>query len=211
MAPTFFTEMGMTLAWEGYDVDMIPYGGELGMSDLDGVDLVVALPVLDYPSPAGDVTLYDEAWTEEEVTLLEEYVRDGGTLVVANSAHRLKYHNRLLDPNEDWEDMNALVGRFGIQFRSTPFSASEAEKAAVHPLTEGIQTLRSAGENAVAFTVESGLVLASAGDQPVVALVTSDDHPGKIVVLADVGLLGASDEPHNLQFWRNLARLASSQ
>lgn len=210
MAPTFFTDLGMALAWEGYDVDMIPYGTELGSGDLDGVDLVVALPVLDYPSPGGDVTVYDEAWTQEEVSLLEQYVLEGGTLVIANSAHRLKYHNRMLDPNEDWEDVDALAGRFGVDFQPGTFSAGKAERVADHTLTDGVRMLRSIEGNAVPFTIESGLILASAGDQPVAALVTGGDHPGSVLVLADVGLLGASDEPHNLRFWQNLARFAGS-
>src|SRR5512135_325987 len=75
VGPIGFIDMAMTLAWAGFDVDMIPYGQPLARSDLANVDLVVALPVMDYPSlDGGDVTLYDEAWNPAEIDALEDYV-----------------------------------------------------------------------------------------------------------------------------------------
>ncbi|MBU1877884.1 MAG: M28 family peptidase, partial [Chloroflexi bacterium] len=67
MSPTTFTDLGMALAWKGYDVDLIPYGQPVTASDLAGADLVVVLPVVDYPSPDGDITPYDEAWDPAEI------------------------------------------------------------------------------------------------------------------------------------------------
>ena len=74
MTPAALTDLGMALAWEGFDVDTVAYGRPLSASDVEGASLVVALPVLDYPSVAGDVTLYDEAWDPEEVATLQAYV-----------------------------------------------------------------------------------------------------------------------------------------
>jgi hypothetical protein len=53
MSPSGLLGLGMALAWEGFDVDMIPYGQALTPDDLVDADLVVALPVHDYPSPDG--------------------------------------------------------------------------------------------------------------------------------------------------------------
>jgi len=58
MAPTTFTDMGMAFEMLGFDVDMLPYGQAFGAADLADADLVVALPVVDYPSPDGGVDMY---------------------------------------------------------------------------------------------------------------------------------------------------------
>ena len=42
VGPIGFIDMAMTLAWAGFDVDMIPYGQPLTRSDLANADLVVA-------------------------------------------------------------------------------------------------------------------------------------------------------------------------
>ena len=41
----------MALAWAGFDVDMVPYGAAVTSADLHDADLVIVLPVHDYPSP----------------------------------------------------------------------------------------------------------------------------------------------------------------
>ncbi len=115
MSVASLTEFGMALAWEGFDVDTIPYGHAVVEGDLDNTDLVVILPVHDYPSPDGQVSLYDESWTQEEADILEDYVRDGGMLVLTNSSNRLKY-NYAYEHNEDWQDINAVAGRFGVEY-----------------------------------------------------------------------------------------------
>jgi hypothetical protein len=112
MAPTTFTDIGMLFGLNGFDVDMVPYGQPVSPADMEA-ELVVVLPVVDYASPDGDVDLYDEAWGQEEVAAMEAYVAGGGLLVLTNSAHRLKYSQWVLDPNEDWADANALAERFG--------------------------------------------------------------------------------------------------
>ncbi len=214
MAPTTLTDLGMTLAWEGFDVDLVPYGQPATAADLVDADLVVVLPVVDYPSPDGDPNLYDEAWTEEEIAALEAYVNGGGLLVLTNSAHRLKYVNWVQDPNEDWSDVNPLAERFGVTYREGELEAGRVQTEGDHPLVEGVELLELAGANGLPFTLVPDLqaqVLARAEGGLVAALVDHRDA-GQVLVLADVGILNtASPEPINLPFWRNLTAYARAR
>jgi len=211
MTPGTFTDLGMALAWEGFDVDLIPYGQAVTSIDLDGADLVVVLPVLDYPSPEGGPDPYDEAWSQEEIAALEAYVAEGGLLVLTNSAHRLKTGNLVLDPNEDWSDANALAERFGVSYESGRLTGTEARTEGEHPLVEGISTLELAEANGVPFSLVEGEVLAWADSEFAACLVDYGQSGGEVLVLADVGMLSAGGErPINLPFWRNLARYARS-
>jgi hypothetical protein len=211
MAPTTFTDLGMALTWGGFDVDLIPYGQAVTSADLEETDLAVVLPVVDYPSPDGDPDLYDEAWSEEEITALEAYVARGGLLVLTNSTHRLKYNNSAMDPNEDWSDANPLAARFGITYHSGALSSTEAQTEGESPLVEGIATLGLAEANGVPFSLAGGQVLAQADGELAVALVDHGQGGGQVLVLADVGMLGHDEgEPTNLAFWLNLARYAQS-
>ena len=210
MAPTTFTDLGMALAWEGFDVDLVPYGQEVTGADLADADLVVALPVVDYPSPDGDPSLYDEAWSEAELAVLEDYVAGGGLLVVTNTNYRLKYHNTVLDPSEDWDDVNALGELFGITYHSGHTAGTRADTVAEHPLLERITSLELIDGNGVPFTIVDGQVLARAGGDAVVGLVGYGDAGGEVLALADVGMLSAQEHPANLAFWLNLAQYAQS-
>ncbi len=205
LTPSSLTEFGMALSMEGLDVDLVPYGQPVTAEELSNADLVVALPVMDYPSPEGDPDLYDEAWTEAEVAALQAYVKEGGLLVLTNSAYRLKYGNTILDPNEDWEDVNALASRFGVTYSGQVMEGVQIESTADHPLLDGVQFLELAQGNALSFTLADGETLAQKGGQPAVALVPHGK--GQVLVLAEVGILGAAwGPPANLPFWRNLAR-----
>jgi hypothetical protein len=207
MTPAGLTQFGMALAWEGFDVDVIPYGRTVTAEDLLDADLVIALPVHDYPSPDGDVTVYDEEWTVAEIDVLEDYVVDGGLLVVTNTAHRLKYINLAYDENEDWEDVNALADRFGIQFEAATLSTSVALAAGSHPLVQGTTLLRFVINNAHQFDIDGGEVLFTVGSEPAAAI--TQVGAGEVVVLSDLSMLGANqDPPRNLLFWSNLARYA---
>jgi hypothetical protein len=64
-----------------------------------------------------------------------------------------------------------------------------------------------AGENGLPFVFAHGEVLAEVdGDAAVVIL---EHGQGEVLVLSDVGILGARwGPPANLDFWRNLARYA---
>jgi hypothetical protein len=208
MSGSAFTEFGMALGWEGFDVDTISYGEQLTADDLDDVDLVIALPVHDYPSPEGDPELYDDSgWLNSELNALEDYVRDGGLLVLTNSARRLKYYNDAYEENEDWQDQNSLGERFGVSFIEGTVSGDEAMAVGTHPLVQGISNLALIEGNVVRFTAVGDRPLARSGLTTVAASVPVTD--GEVIVLGDVGILGADHgEAHNLQFWRNLASYA---
>jgi hypothetical protein len=209
LTPVAFSEIGMTLAWEGYDVDLIPYGQPVTAADLEGVELVVILPVLDYPCAEGDVSLYDEAWRSEEIAVLEGYVADGGFLVLTNSARRLKF-GYILEENEDWSDANALAARFGITYQAGPRPAEAAVVEGDNPLVAGVRRLALAEDNAVPFQMTTGEVLARTEQGIVAALVAYGPAGGEVLVLADVGILRTpvEEDPANLTFWQNLARYA---
>jgi hypothetical protein len=209
MTPVVFTDLGMTLAMEGFDVDLLPYGQPVTAGALQDTDMVIVLPVVDYPSPGGDPSIYDEAWTPEEIAALQAYAADGGLLVLTNSAHRLKYVNTRMNPNEDWSDVNSLASPFGISFHEGALAETTAQVVGEHPLIEGVTTLTLAEENGIPFTLDEApgaQVLAEMDGEPVVALVGYGHAGGQVLVLADVGILGTSWEgPDNLPFWQNLA------
>jgi hypothetical protein len=210
MSPVSFTELGMALAAAGYDVDLVPYGQAVTAADLEGADLVVALPVIDY---APDNGAYDEAWTATEVDALEAYVAGGGLLLLTNSARRLKYGTTGLEANEDWAEANALAGRFGLAYDQGSLPEAEAAVEDTHPLLEGLYSLEMGPGNGLPLSLPDGaLVLARAGGNAVLALLDYGGAGGQVLVLADVAMLTAGwSEPHNLPFWQNLARYAAER
>ena len=131
-------------------------------------------------------------------------------MLLTNSANRLKYFNWVLDQNEDWDDANTLGERFGISFAAAIMADSRAQVQGDHPLMEGVRWLEMIEGNGITFDVSSGETLASASGEPAVVLVQYGES-GEVLVLADVGMLGAADEPVNLTFWLNLARYARSR
>lgn len=210
MTPAMLVALDRALAWEGFDVDVIPYGQVVTSADLAESDLVVLLPVIDYPSPAGDPSVYDEAWSEPEIESLVTYVEQGGLLVLTNSASRT-WLGSLLDANEDWPDMNALSEHFGVLFQEGTLPGSSARTLQGHPLMENKLSLSLLTGNAVPFTMQGGDTLAAVGEKPVVGLIDHGTAGGQVLVLADVGILGfvgSAPERENLAFMRNLARYA---
>jgi hypothetical protein len=214
MSPLSFVDLGQTLAMEGLDVDLIPYGHATTAEDLEDADLVVALPVIDLPGQGGDMTLYDEAWTEEEIAILERYVAEGGFLVLTNSENRLTLVNGRLDLNEDWRDVNALAERLGVhyQFGFLTEKMIWTVKQS-HPLVERVSYVEQTPENGVPFKMEGGLILARQGAHTAIGLLDYGDAGGQVLVLADVGMLGNGGlgTPDNLRFWQNLAQYARSR
>lgn len=202
------------LAWEGFDVDVIPYGQAATSEELANADLVVVLPTIDYPSPDGDLTLYDEAWRDEEIGSLLAYVEGGGLLVLTNSANRILL-GMVFEANEDKRDVNALSEHFGIVFEESSMSAARARIQEEHPLTESQSGLTLIRGNSVPFTMQSGGTLAEVNGMPVVGLVDYGETGGQVLVLVDVGILGIAglgpSESDNLSFVRNLARFARNR
>jgi len=201
MAAPGWSELGMALAWEGFDVDAVPFGTPVTPELLAGADLVVALPVFDFGEP-------DEEWSAGEVQALVDHVAAGGRLAIAASAYRLRYLNGRYEPNEDVLNVNPLAIRFGVTYGSGTIGYASATPSGSHALVQGVTTLELAAGNGVPFTVSSGQVLARAGSQAVLAVAGTG---GRVVVLADLGMLGsAQSQSLNLPFWRNLARWAAA-
>ena len=216
LGPVTSLEMGAALAMEGLDVDLVPYGRPVTAADLEGADLVVVLPVFDYPepgdwaAPGAGAEPYDEAWTGPEVAALEAYAAGGGLLVVTNGARRLKYGTAVLGPNEDWADANALAQRLGLTYREGAWRRAQVAVQGDHPLLAGVDVLEMSDGNSVPFDLEAGAaaqVLAELDGQPIVALLAHGQ--GQVLALADVAILTSGwSEPRNLAFWQNLARYA---
>jgi hypothetical protein len=213
-SPIGFFDLGQTLAMEGFDVDMLPYGQAVTYEDLQDADFVVVLPVVDFPGQAGNGTLYDEVWSLEELDAIEKYVAEGGLVVLTNSAHRLTFFNTPRELNEDWIDVNTLSERFGIHYKfgTIPDNLIWVEKGS-HPLVEGLSYLELCPDNGVPIRLTTeGTVLARVGNQVVMGLVENGEAGGQVLALADIGILnGDGGSPQNLKFWQNLARYAKSR
>ncbi|MBN1658972.1 MAG: Zn-dependent exopeptidase M28 [Anaerolineae bacterium] len=213
MTPANWRDLGMGLAAAGFDLDLVPYGQIVTAADLEGAELVIALPVFDYPSPDGDLTPYDEAWTKAEVTALEEYVAGGGFLILSNSAHRLKYGTSPLDLNEDWIDANALAGAFGVEYQKQTLAGGSAPVESEHPIVHGMREIVMSEGNAHSFTLPEGErveILALARDKPAAALISYGS--GQILVLADAATLATGlGEMYGHAFWRNLGMYVAGE
>jgi hypothetical protein len=207
MTPAHQSLLGMVLSWDGWRVDVVPYGTPVTDADLDGARLVVALPVVDYPSALGGPDPYDESWTAEEIGVLKRYAEGGGFLVVSNSAARLRNGTTPVEPNEDWPDVNALGAEFGVTFEARVLTGTEARVSIAHPLVEGVASLGLVAGNGLAVKAPGGLVLARAGADVAAVLVPVGSRGGEALALADHAILGGRtlDAP-NLVFFRNLAR-----
>jgi hypothetical protein len=212
MTGTTLIDLDRALAWEGYDVDAIPYGQAVSAGDLEDIDIVILLPVIDYPVPGFNEQLYDEAWGDEEVKALVAYVDQGGLLVLTNSANRIQLFGQEFEANEDRRDANALAENFGVHFEDGALSSLNAMRVGEHPLMANQSRLALLGNNWVPFTMQSGETLAESGGDPVAGLVDYGTAGGQVLVLADEGILGfaglAPSERDNFEFLRNLARYA---
>jgi hypothetical protein len=93
--------------------------------------------------------------------------------------------------------------------------ATEATIGGESPLLEGTSSLALARNNGLSFTIREtarAQVLAWADGEPAMALVDSGDAGGRVLVLADVGMLATDGgEPANLDFWLNLAEYARAR
>lgn len=202
-----FREFGMALAWEGFDVDLIPYGQSITPSDLENTEIVILPPTLDYPGPQ------NETWSESEITILNKYVSDGGFLVVTNTTFNYSTIIPLDENNEDSRKFNTLLEPMGISFRYGNIGGENDEIAKAvtdHPLTENATYLTYNNSFGVPFTMKNGLELLRADFRPIVGLVDYGDQGGQVLVIADLGILQTNSVgAKNLQFLKNIARYAS--
>lgn len=202
IAPGMLRDLGMALAWEGFDVDLLPYGESLTQADLDSADLVLLLPTLDYPGPNS------EEWADEEFALLTDYVNRGGFMVVTNMGYNLAVVRELQDINEDMTDFNRLLKPWGITFGVGNTGRSMVRLTVDHPLTTDAKYLTAGYENhQVPMTQTRGLELAKG----VIGLVDVGSQGGQVLVIADLDLLrNKNDGAKNLIFVQNIARYARS-
>ena len=209
MAPLLMTDLGTIIAWEGYDLDLVPYGETLTPPHLENAAMVVILPVHDYPSVLSDVDSYDEAWTPGEVSVLVDYVDQGGLLVLTNSAARLGPFARAREANEDVLDINQVAPEFGVQYREV-IDGETAVTIGSHPLVEGVDELTMIGGNGVSMAVEGAFnTLARSGEALAAVRLDFGGAGGEVVALADIGLLiSRSGQPTNFRFWQNLVDYA---
>jgi len=214
MSPSLLINLDRALAWEGFDVDVIPYGQAPTSHDLAEADMVLVLPVIDYPSADNDLSPYDEEWRADEIDLLVAYVEGGGTLVLTNSANRL-FFGEITDANEDWEKTNLLAVPFGIRYESPPFTTTLARVASAHPLIENTTGLRVMPDNGLPISLEAGEILAELEGRAALGLVDYGEAGGQVLALSDLGSLDPYDFGHrardNFTFLRDLARYASER
>ncbi len=207
MTPAALTGLGLTLANNGYDVDVIPYGQLLTVEELETADLVLLLPVIDFPADDSAGT-YDEQWQPDELDLIHSYVKRGGLLVVTNSRMRDKFYNKTYEYNEDWEAMNAVGELFGFEFSGSQMDSDQSPiLSGKSPFFSGISSIAIVPQNAVPFSV-SKKPFASAGSPGKLsaAVFQPDNMDGIVLVLADLLIL--ADYPNgmfNPQLIQNIA------
>jgi len=199
-------ELGMALAMEGFDLDMIPYGQLLTQSDMENVGVVILLPSLDYPGE------HEEEWTENELAVLDQYISEGGFLIVTNSASSFAMTVPLNDENEDALDINALLKASGVEFKDGVMRGEVATPAGRHPIADGISYLTLYPENGVPFDLNEGQTLFEVNRHPIVGLVDYGDQGGEVLVVADISLLfDNSGDANNLVLVKNIASYAHTR
>jgi hypothetical protein len=210
MTPAQMGAFGMALAWEGWSLDVVPYGTPVTAAALAGAGLVVVPPVHDYPTPLSGGGAYDESFSAEEASALAAYARDGGFLVLANGVARLRYGTTPADENEDWADLNAVGAGLGIAFEGRVLAGTLATVPTSHPLVTGLGTIALTQGNGLAVRPGSGRVLARAGSDAAVVLFSAGNR-GEVLAIGDLGILGGRGAVQNLTFLRNLASYARTR
>jgi hypothetical protein len=201
---TFLRELGAALSWEGFDVDLIPYGQAITPAELKDVGIVILPPALNSPRHASEI------WSENELSTLAGYVENGGFLVVVNSGYDYAstiIHNSL---NQDKRFANALLEPMGIRFKlGGTGNDNTALAVAEHPLTLDATYLTLRGDNSVRFDMKTGAVLVHGTGSPVVGLVDYGARGGQVLVIGELGLVqAASQSSKNMEFVNNIAAYA---
>ena len=204
---TALRDLGMAFGWEGFDVDLIPYGQAITPADLQDVGVIVLPPALNFPGQPPEI------WSETELALLQGYVADGGLLVVVNSAYNYASTISLRSPNLNARSVNPLLEPVGIRFMYGGTGGyNDAQAVSEHPLMLNATYLTFNGNNAVAFRIKSGLELFRAAGHTIVALVDYGTQGGQVLVVAELGLLQDSTAgAKNMQFLQNLAHYARAR
>lgn len=203
----------MTLAWNGFQVDVIPYGQPVTSADLFNADMVIVLPTICYQI-AGSTKTKSEKISNDELVAIEKYIAEGGFVVLTNSAYRLR-RNYAQEPNPNWAQVNPLASRFGISYMNIQIKPTLFLTRGNHSIVKGVPLIEVSAYNSIPFQISKGTVLSSTGSLCIAALVPADGSRGEILALADLGILGknyaTSDAPTNLVLWQNLANYAKQR
>lgn len=186
MSPAGLPFFGISLVEAGYELDVLPFGSDLTEESLKGVDLLVVLPPYDFPASPETEGLYDVEWTGEEAALVNQFAEEGGDVLVVNSGYRVKYFNRLTDPNEDWADLNVVTEPWGVRFIAVG-GGSNTMRAVIDGKDVYLNLMK---ENVVRFTAPGGSVLAGVPESAFLAEMKVGR--GRVIVLADYTALGES-------------------
>ncbi|MGE5224150.1 MAG: M28 family metallopeptidase [Omnitrophica WOR_2 bacterium] len=208
ISPVDYNELGMALTQQALDVDFIPFGQKLTGSDLQGTRLVIALPACNY-SNGGE----GAGWSQEETDLLNQYVNDGGFLVLTNTAACTDILNRPIQENGDAQAANSLAQRFGLEYQVGKAAGDIAFVNQQHPLVNGMTQIIMVKGGAIPLVVKEGQILAKdSTGQPVMALVGAGANGGQVLALSDVSMLGSINfQAGNLPFWKNMASYAAER
>ncbi|PKN99472.1 MAG: hypothetical protein CVU42_08220 [Chloroflexi bacterium HGW-Chloroflexi-4] len=203
IGPALMQDLGMALAWNGFDVDLIPYGQYVTAKDLENTEFVILLPALDYPGEN------EEIWSIDEITLLTNYINEGGLLLVTNSAHSIASGRKVEELNEDATSINDLLKPMGIEFRNGNLGGESYQPQENHALTANIQQLASMFENnrvPIKFTDGHELV------KGVLGLVDYGQKGGQVIVITDIGFLkNIAASVQNLELVKNIADYAAAR
>ena len=183
-------EVGAAFVNGGYEVNELPYGKELTAEDLEGVDLLFILPPFDYPVLENTVDSYDVRWSEETAGLINDYVQNGGIVVVANNARRLRWFTGSVEENEDWADLNVLTDQWDVHYTSIGTLNDDLTTQAT--LSGSTFDITASAANRVDFTAPEDSILASVNDQPI--LVEVSVGSGRVIVLGDLIPLRTADD-----------------
>jgi hypothetical protein len=149
--------------------------------------MVVVLPAYDYEIIDSSTATSDTDWKSSEATVLNDYVEEGGKLLVVNSRNRLKFFNWVTEPNEDWAELNTLTSQWGVKFTGAAVEETTIT-AAPGGLFDSSTTVNINAVNAVVFSVNTGEVLAGSRERAHIALVKVG--AGEVIVLSDLSMLG---------------------
>jgi len=203
MAPSMMIELGMALAWEGFDVDLIPYGQKLTPSDFENVGIAVLLPTMSYPGTS------DNVWNQDEFALIEQYIAEGGFLVITNSSFNLLLGRKIEDRNENVFALNPFLSSIGIRFQYGALDGNIAMAVADHPLMEEAGYLKLFENNGVPVKIDSGLDLAQVNGRTIIGLVDYGNQGGQVLIISDLGILKDNGPgAKNMNFVKNIATYA---
>ncbi len=204
--PINLREFGMVMAQAGFDIDIIPYGVTFTVTDISNAAMVLVLPSMDYAGASNAVDSYDVTWQEHEIDALQQYVSNGGFLVLTNTEAVWGFYDYEMDANEDWSDMNAVAERFGISYDAYLSTSWSPPTQSGHPLMSGISELNNGSRYSVPFVMQGGSVLAGTPTATIAGIMNYGANGGEVLALADLALLARDwHSLMNLEFVANLA------